>query len=131
MVRAGRLANVVRSACFGPRTAGESHRTHTGRTVRRLLGSRWVRAFVIWTALIAVLIVPLWPAASAPFPPCAYQGAANQDTGLPPCPPDNANYEAIGVFLLILLWSSGIVILLLAFALARVARWHGDRRGAG
>jgi Trk-type K+ transport system membrane component len=93
----------------------------TGATARRFFRSRWTLAFLTWTALIAVQVIPLWPAATAPFPPCVYQGADRPDPSLPVCPPDNANYEAIGVFLLLLVWLGGIGVLFVAFAVSRLA----------
>ena len=66
--------------------------------------------------------MPLWPAATTPFAPCAWPGVAAPDPALPPCPPDDANYEAIGVFLLLVLWAVGVVVLVVAFAVARVRR---------
>ena len=90
--------------------------------MRGLLRSPWLRAFLLWTALIAIMIVPLWPAATTPFAPCALHGAAFPDPALPPCPPDNANYEGIGIFLLLLLWVGGVVILMVGSHIARVAR---------
>lgn len=91
--------------------------------MKRVLGSGWFRAFLVWTALIVVLIVPYWPAATAIPPPCASYGAVNQDPSLPPCPPDAANYEGIYVVLLFLLWFGGTATLLLAFGLSRGVRW--------
>jgi hypothetical protein len=96
--------------------------------MKRMFGSGWLRAFVIWTALIVVLTVPFWSAATTPSRPCAYPGAVNQDATLPPCPPDDANYEAIGIGLLVLLWFGGTAVLLVAFGLSRVRRWLGARR---
>lgn len=96
--------------------------------MRRLLRSHWILAFVVWTALFAVLIVSLWPAATSPMPPCAYPGAVNQDPALAPCPPDLVNYEGIEILVLFLFWLGGTVILLLAFALSRLARWQRERR---
>ena len=86
--------------------------------MRRLLQSRWLRALLAWTAFIAVPVVLLWPTATAPFPPCNYQGAGNPDPTVPTCPPDNANYDAIGVSLLTLLWLAGISVGLMAFAIS-------------
>jgi hypothetical protein len=91
-------------------------------TVRNLLRSPWIRAFLLWTALIAILVVPLWPAATTPFAPCVGPGEASPDPALPPCPPDDANYEGIGIFLLLVLWIAGVVILFVGFVIARVAR---------
>lgn len=92
--------------------------------MRRLLQSPWFRALLIWTVVIAVLVVPLWPAASTPFPACNYPGAVAPDNGLATCPPDNANYEAIGVSLLVLLWLAGVLVGFIAFALSRFLRWR-------
>lgn len=92
--------------------------------MRRLLRSRWFWALLIWTAVIAVLGVPLWPAASTPLPPCNYPGAIAPENGLPTCPPDNANYEAIAVSLLVLLWLAVVLMGLIAFALSRFMRWR-------
>ena len=97
--------------------------------MRRLFRSRWLWVLLIWTAFIAVPVVQLWPAANAPLPPCNYQGLGNEENGLLTCPPDNANYEAIGMSLLILLWLAGIVIGLIAFAISRFVRRQG-RRGS-
>lgn len=90
--------------------------------MRRLLRSGWIRAFLVWTAIIAVLIVPMWPAATTAFPPCNSGGATSPDPALPTCPPDNANYEAIGVFLYAVLWLIGAIIMLVAFAVSRARR---------
>lgn len=96
--------------------------------MRRLSGSHWILAFVVSTALLGVLIGSLWPAATAPWPPCAYPGAVNQDSALPPCPPDAVNVEGIEILLLFMFWFGGTVTLLLAFALLRLARWQRRRR---
>jgi hypothetical protein len=96
--------------------------------MRRLLRSRWIVAFGVWTALFAVQIGSLLPAASAPWPPCAYQGAMNRDPALPPCPPDAVNVEGIAILLLLLFWLGGAMVLLLAFALSRLAGWQRGRR---
>jgi hypothetical protein len=90
--------------------------------VRRLLRRRGLLVLLIWTAFIAVPVVQLWPAANTPSPPCNHQGAANQDPALPPCPPDEVNYEGIGVSLLILLWLAGVVIGLTAVGTSWLVR---------
>jgi hypothetical protein len=77
---------------------------------------------LIWTAFIAVPVVLLWPAANAPLAPCNYRGAGNQDPALPTCPPDNANYEAVLMSLLIVVWLAGIVIGLALLAISRFLR---------
>ncbi len=92
--------------------------------MRRLIQSSWFRALLIWTAIVAVLVIPLLPEALTPLPPCNYHGAVNQDPALPTCPPDNANYVAIGMSLLVLLWLAVASIGLIAFALTRVLRWR-------
>lgn len=89
-----------------------------------LLRRRGLLVLLIWTAFIAVPVVQLWPAANTTSPPCNYQGAGNQDPALPTCPPDDANYEAIGMSLLILLWLAGIVIGLIAVGVS----WFVRRR---
>jgi hypothetical protein len=96
--------------------------------MRRLFQSPWFRALLIWTAIVAVLVIPLLPEAMTPFPPCNYHGAVNQDPGLPTCPPDNANYGAIGLALLVLLWLAVASIGLIAFAVTRFLRWRMQQR---
>ncbi len=91
--------------------------------MRRLLRSPWIRVFLLWTAVIAVLAAPLVPAAATPLPRCAPNSASNPDPALPPCPPDDANYAAIGVFLLVVLWLAVGALLLIAFAGSCVGRW--------
>lgn len=81
--------------------------------------------------MLAVLVVPLWPAATTPFPPCNYPGAVNPDNRLATCPPDNANYEAIALSLLVLLWLAVVLIGLISFALARFVRWRTRQRNVG
>ena len=88
--------------------------------MRRLPRRRGLLVLLIWTAFIAVPVVQLWPAANTPSSPCNYQGAGNQDPALPTCPPDDANYGAIGMSLLILLWLAGVVIGLVALGMSRV-----------
>ena len=90
--------------------------------MRNLLRSPWIRAFLLWTAIIAILVVPLWPAATTPFAPCVSPGEVSPDPALLPCPPDDANYEGIGIFLLLVLWTAGVVILLVGSFIARIAR---------
>ncbi len=90
--------------------------------MRRLIWGRWLWVLLIWTSFIAVPMVLLWPAATAQPSACNYQGAVNQDPALPTCPPDNANYEAILMSLLILLWLAGTVIGLGAVAISRFVR---------
>jgi len=59
--------------------------------------------------------------------PCNYQGAGNQDPALPTCPPDNANYAAIGMSLLIVLWLAGVVVALIALGTSWLVRWRKER----
>jgi hypothetical protein len=82
---------------------------------------------LIWTAFLAIPVVQLWPEATAPSPLCNSQGAGNQDPALPTCPPDNANYEAIGISLLIVLWLAGVVVALIALGISWLARWRKER----
>ena len=84
----------------------------------------WFRAFLVWSVLFAVLALSLWPAASTPRPLCNPPGAVAPDNVLPTCPPDDANYAAIGLSLLTLLWVAGAVVWLMAFG----AAWFGRRR---
>jgi hypothetical protein len=95
----------------------------------RLRRHPWLLTLAAWTVLIAVLVVPLLPAASAPFPPCNPGGAINPDPSLLTCPMDDANYEAIAVFLYLVLWAFGILVLVVAFAISRMAR--RSREGPG
>jgi hypothetical protein len=90
--------------------------------MRGVLRSPWFRALLILTAAVAVLVIPLLPEAMTPLPPCNYHEATNPDPALPTCPPDNANYGAIGVALLILLWLVAASVGLIAFALTRFLR---------
>lgn len=92
--------------------------------MRSLLRRRGLLVLLIWTALIAVPVVQLRPAANTPSPPCNYQGAGNQGPALPTCPPDDANYEAIGMSLLILLWLAGVIIGLIAMGISWFVRWR-------
>ena len=89
------------------------------------LRSPWFRALLLLTAAVAVMVLPLLPEAMTPFPPCDYHGITNPDPALPTCPPDNANYAAIGASLLVLLWLVAVSIGLIAFALTRLLRRHG------
>ena len=95
--------------------------------MRRLFRSPWFRALLIWTAIVAVLVISLLPEAMTPFPPCTYHGVVNPDPALPTCPPDYANYGTIGVSLLVLLWLAVASIGLTAFALTRFLRWRMQR----
>jgi hypothetical protein len=90
--------------------------------VRRLVRNRLIWVLLIWTVFIAVPIVLLWPAANAPLPPCNYPGGGAQDPALPTCPPDNANYEAILMSLLVLVWLAGIVCGLISLGISRFLR---------
>ena len=90
-----------------------------------LLLNPWFRALLILTAVVAVLVIPLLPEAMTPLPPCNYHGDPNPDPALPSCPPDNANYAGIGVFLLVLLWLAAASIGLIAYALTRLLRRQG------
>lgn len=90
----------------------------------RLFRNPWLRALLIWTAILAVLVISLLPEAMTPLPPCNYHGVVNPDPALPTCPPDAANYGVIGVSLLVLLWLAGGSIGLIAFALTRFLRWR-------
>ena len=91
--------------------------------MRRSVRNPWFRALLLWSIVIAALVLPLWPAASTPLPACNYAGGPALENGLPTCPPDNANYEAIGASLLVLLWLAGVMVGLMAFALAWFFRW--------
>lgn len=93
--------------------------------MRRVFRNPWLRALLIWTAIIAALVISLLPEAITPFPPCNYHGVINPDPSLATCPPDSANYEAIGASLLVLLWLAVVSIGLTAFALTRVLRRPG------
>ena len=95
--------------------------------MRRLLRNRWLVVLVIWTAFLAVPAVQLWPAANTPTPPCNYHGSGIQDPALPPCPPDGANYEAIGLSLLVVLWLAGVIIGLGALGISRLVGKRRDR----
>ena len=95
--------------------------------MRRFLRGTWFRVFLLWSVLIAALALPMWPKAVTPREPCNYAGAVAPDNGLPTCPPDDANYEAIGVSLLIVLWVAGAVVWLTAFAAAWL--WRRQARG--
>ena len=95
--------------------------------MRRLLRNRWLVVLLVWTAFIAIPVVQLWPAANTPPPACNYQGSGIQDPALPPCPPDDANYEAIGMSLLIVLWLAGVIIGLSAFGISRLVGRRGKR----
>jgi hypothetical protein len=83
---------------------------------------------LIWTAMVAVLVIPLLPEAMTRFPPCNYHGVVNPDPALPTCPPDSANYAAIGLWLLVVLWLAVASIGLAAFALTRFVRWLRQQR---
>jgi hypothetical protein len=95
--------------------------------VRRLIRRRWFVVLLVWTAFLAIPLVQLWPEATATLPPCNYHGAANQDPALPPCPPDDANYEAIGVSLLIVVWLVGVVIGTIALGISWLVRRRKER----
>lgn len=99
-----------------------AHERADSTVVRRLLRNRSLVVLLIWTAFIAIPVVQLWPAASTLLPPCNYHGSGIQDPALPPCPPDGANYEAIGVSLLVVLWLAGLTIGLSALAISRFLR---------
>ena len=90
--------------------------------MRGALRSPWFRALLILTAVVAVLVIPLLPEAMTPLPPCNYHVDTNPDPALPTCPPDNANYGAIGVSLLLLLWLAAVSVGLIPFALTRFLR---------
>jgi hypothetical protein len=90
--------------------------------MNRLFRNPWLRALLIWTVIVAALVIPLLPEAMTPLPPCNYREVINPDPALPPCPMDDANYAAIGVALLVLLWLVVAVIGLSAFALTRFLR---------
>ena len=94
----------------------------------RLIRNPWLQALLIWTAILAVLVIPLLPDAMTPLPPCNYHGVVNPDPALPTCPPDDANYAAIGAWLLALLWLAGGLIGLVAFGLTRLVRRLAQRR---
>jgi hypothetical protein len=94
----------------------------------RLIRNPWLRALLIWTTILAVPIILLLPDALAPLPPCNYQGVVNPDPALPTCPPDYANYAAIGASLLALLWLAGGLIGLVGFALTLIGRWLAQQR---
>jgi hypothetical protein len=96
--------------------------------MRGLFRNPWLRALLIWTAILAALVISLLPEAMTPFPPCNYRGVVNPDPALPACPPDDANYGAIGASLLVLLWLAGGSIGLIAFALTRFLRWRAQQR---
>ncbi len=87
-----------------------------------LFRNPWLRALLIWTAIVAAVVISLLPEATTPLPPCNYREVINPDPALPFCPPDNANYAAIGVSLLVLLWLAVAAIGLIAFALPRFLR---------
>ena len=78
--------------------------------------------------MVAVLVIPLLPEAMTPFPPCNYHGVVNPNPALPTCPLDSANYAAIGLSLLVLLWLAVASIGLTAFALTRLVRWLRQQR---
>jgi hypothetical protein len=88
-------------------------------TLRSWLGHGWRLAFVIWTIVIVIAMVPSWPAATAPQPPCAYAGNPNPNPALPICPMDGANYAGLAVLLLFALWVIGLLVLLTAFVVSR------------
>ncbi len=90
----------------------------------RLFRNPWLRALLIWTAILAVPVISLLPEAMTPLPPCNHHGVVNPDPTLPTCPPDDANYEAIGASLLVLLWLAVASIGLAAFVLTRFLRWR-------
>ena len=96
--------------------------------MRGFLPNPWFRALLILTAVVAVLAIPLLPEAMTPLPPCNYHEDPNPDPALPSCPPDNANYAAIGVFLLVLVWLAVASVGLIAFALTRLLRRHPSPR---
>ncbi len=83
----------------------------------------WLRAFVIWTAFIALLIVVRLPGASATRAPCNALGAGNPDPALPTCGMDDFNPDGILIFLLVVIWIGGVAIEALAFAISRLANW--------
>ena len=90
--------------------------------MRRVFRNPWLRALLIWTGIVAVLVISLLPDAMTPFPPCNYHGVTNPDPSLPTCPPDSANYGAIGASLLVLVWLAAFLIGLTLFALTRILR---------
>jgi hypothetical protein len=90
--------------------------------VRNLLRSPWLRAFLLWTALIAIPVLLLWPAATTPFAPCVSPNATIPDPTLPPCPPDDANYEGIFILLLLILWAAGVAVVMVGYLVARARR---------
>lgn len=89
----------------------------------RLFRNPWL---LIWTAVLAVLVISLLAQAMTPLPPCNYHGVVNPDPALPTCPPDNANYGAIGASLLVVVWLAAGGIGLIAFTLARLL-WRAQR----
>jgi hypothetical protein len=92
------------------------------RVIRRWLGSRWIQVALIWTGLLLLLIAASWPAATTPIAPCGYQGDPNRDPRLPVCPMDAVNYAGVVVVLLMLLWIVGLLVLVSAYAVSRLAR---------
>jgi hypothetical protein len=83
----------------------------------------WLRSFVIWTALIALLIVVRLPGASVSPAPCNAHGTGNPDPALPLCGLDDFNADGLVIFLLVVLWFGGIAVEAVAFAVARLANW--------
>jgi hypothetical protein len=81
----------------------------------------WLRTFVIWTAIIALLIVLRLPGASVSPAPCNALGAGNPDPAFPTCAIDDFNADGLLIFLLVVLWIGGIAIEAVAFAISRLA----------
>jgi hypothetical protein len=99
------------------------------KIIRGWLSPPWVVAALLWTAPILLLIALNWAAATAMPAPCGYQGDPNRDLSLPPCPMDDVNVAAVFVVLLALLWIVGMIIVLLAYAISRLARrWRPGAR---
>ena len=91
--------------------------------------SPWLRALLVWTAFIAILIVLRLPGASAP-PPCGAPSAGAPDPSLPSCGADYINLDALAICLLGLLWLAGLALEAVAWGVARLARWLLQWRSA-
>jgi hypothetical protein len=79
---------------------------------------------------MALLIVVQLPGASSRPSPCNPLGVNNPDPALPTCGIDYFNAEAVLIFLLVMLWFGGLVIVGVAFTISRLVNWLRRPRGS-
>ena len=87
--------------------------------MRHLPRSPWIRALVVWTAVIWLLIALQLPGASVSRAPCNALDAPNPDPALPTCGIDDFSVEGILIFLLVIVWIGGIAVGAVAFVITR------------